>query len=59
MAIGIVGVKKGMTRVFSEDGASLPVTVIEVTPNRVVQRKTAGSDGYEAIQVAFGSTKAS
>ncbi|MBT3563632.1 MAG: 50S ribosomal protein L3 [Gammaproteobacteria bacterium] len=59
MAIGIVGVKKGMTRVFSEDGASLPVTVIEVTPNRVVQRKTADSDGYEAIQVAFGSIKAS
>ena len=58
-AIGIVGVKKGMTRVFSEDGASLPVTVIEVTPNRVVQRKTADSDGYEAIQVAFGSVKAS
>ena len=58
-AIGIVGVKKGMTRVFSEDGASLPVTVIEVTPNRVVQRKTADSDGYEAIQVAFGSIKAS
>ena len=59
MAIGIVGVKKGMTRLFSEDGASLPVTVIEVTPNRVVQRKTADSDGYEAIQVAFGSIKAS
>ena len=59
MAIGIVGVKKGMTRVFSEDGASLPVTVIEVTPNRVVQRKTADSDGYEAVQVAFGSVKAS
>ena len=59
MAIGIVGVKKGMTRVFSEDGASLPVTVSEVTPNRVVQRKTADSDGYEAIQVAFGSIKAS
>lgn len=59
MAIGIVGVKKGMTRVFSEDGASLPVTVIEVTPNRIVQRKTVDSDGYEAIQVAFGSIKAS
>ena len=59
MAIGIVGVKRGMTRVFAEDGASLPVTVIEVTPNRVIQRKTADSDGYEAIQVAFGSIKAS
>jgi large subunit ribosomal protein L3 len=59
MAIGIVGVKKGMTRVFSEDGTSLPVTVIEVTPNRVIQRKTTDSDGYEAIQVAFGSIKAS
>lgn len=59
MAIGIVGVKKGMTRVFAEDGASLPVTVIEVTPNRVIQRKTDDSDGYEAIQVAFGTIKAS
>jgi len=59
MAVGIVGVKKGMTRVFAEDGASLPVTVIEVTPNRVIQRKTDDSDGYEAIQVAFGTIKAS
>ena len=59
MAVGIVGVKKGMTRVFAEDGASLPVTVIEVTPNRVIQRKTDDSDGYEAIQVAFGTIKVS
>ena len=59
MAVGIVGVKKGMTRVFAEDGASLPVTVIEVTPNRVSQRKTDDSDGYEAIQVAFGTIKVS
>ena len=59
MTIGIVGVKRGMTRVFAEDGSSIPVTVIEATPNRIVQRKTAESDGYEAIQVTFGEIKAS
>jgi large subunit ribosomal protein L3 len=59
MTIGIVGVKRGMTRVFAEDGSSIPVTVIEATPNRIVQRKTAGSDGYEAIQVTFGEVKSS
>jgi large subunit ribosomal protein L3 len=59
MTIGIVGVKRGMTRVFAEDGSSIPVTVIEATPNRIVQRKTAASDGYEAIQVTFGEVKSS
>jgi large subunit ribosomal protein L3 len=59
MTIGIVGVKRGMTRVFAEDGSSIPVTVIEATPNRIVQRKTAESDGYEAIQVTFGEVKSS
>jgi large subunit ribosomal protein L3 len=59
MTIGIVGVKRGMTRVFAEDGSSIPVTVIEATPNRIVQRKTADSDGYEAIQVTFGEIKSS
>ena len=59
MTIGIVGVKRGMTRIFSESGESIPVTVIEATPNRVTQRKTGERDGYEAIQVTFGSVKAS
>ena len=59
MTIGIVGVKRGMTRVFAEDGSSIPVTVIEATPNRIVQRKTVDSDGYEAIQVTFGEIKSS
>ena len=59
MAIGIVGVKRGMTRVFTEDGFSVPVTVIEATPNRVTQVKSVDSDGYNAIQVTAGSVKAS
>jgi len=59
MAIGIVGRKAGMTRVFTEDGASTPVTVIEVEPNRVTKVATAESDGYSAIQVTTGSKKAS
>ena len=58
MAIGVIGRKIGMTRVFNEDGASVPVTVIEVEPNRVVRRKTVDSDGYEAIQVTIGSKAA-
>ena len=57
--IGVVGRKAGMTRVFTEDGASVPVTVIEVTPNRVTQVRTEETDGYQAIQVAVGSRKAS
>ena len=57
MAIGLVGRKSGMTRVFTEAGVSVPVTVIEVEPNRVTQIKTADSDGYCAIQVTTGSVK--
>ena len=54
MAIGLVGRKSGMTRVFTEAGASVPVTVIEVRPNRVVQVKTPEKDGYAAVQVTTG-----
>ena len=54
MSLGLVGRKCGMTRIFSEDGASTPVTVVEVEPNRVTRVKTAGSDGYSAIQVTCG-----
>ncbi len=57
--IGLVGKKRGMTRVFTEDGASIPVTVIEVDPNRVTQVKTLEADGYTAIQVTAGSKKSS
>jgi len=59
MAIGIVGRKAGMTRVFSEDGVSTPVTVIEVAPNRVTQVRTVDNDGYSALQVTAGEKKAS
>ncbi len=59
MAIGIVGRKCGMTRVFTEDGASVPVTVIEVEPNRITQVKTEETDGYAAVQVTTGSRRAS
>ena len=58
MAIGLVGRKSGMTRVFTEDGASIPVTVVEITPNRVTQVKELDSDGYRAIQVTAGNRKA-
>ncbi len=58
MSVGIVGKKLGMTRVFTEEGVSVPVTVIEVLPNRVTQVKTVESDGYSAIQVTVGSKKA-
>jgi len=58
MTIGLVGRKSGMTRVFTEDGASIPVTVIEVEPNRVTQVKAGDSDGYRAIQVTAGSRRA-
>jgi large subunit ribosomal protein L3 len=57
MTIGVVGRKSGMTRIFLEDGASVPVTVIEVEPNRVTQVKTTDNDGYTAIQVTTGSVK--
>ena len=59
MTIGLVGRKSGMTRVFTEDGVSIPVTVVEVTPNRVTQIKEVDSDGYRAVQVTAGSRKAS
>ena len=59
MAIGVVGRKCGMTRVFTPEGESIPVTVIEVTPNRVTQVKSAESDGYGAVQVTFGERRAS
>ena len=59
MTIGIVGRKCGMTRVFAENGASIPVTVIEVLPNRISQVKTLEVDGYEAIQVTTGERRAS
>jgi len=59
MSIGIVGRKCGMTRVFTEDGVSIPVTVIEATPNRITQIKSVDADGYSAIQVTTGSRKAS
>jgi large subunit ribosomal protein L3 len=57
MAIGIVGRKRGMTRIFMEDGASVPVTVVEATPNRVTQIKTADNDGYSAVQVTAGTRR--
>jgi large subunit ribosomal protein L3 len=59
MTIGIVGRKCGMTRVFSDDGASIPVTVIEVEPNRIAQIKTDEADGYSAVQVTVGTRRAS
>ncbi len=55
--LGLVGTKKGMTRVFKDDGASVPVTVIEVCKSKIVQRKTEEKDGYFAIQVTYGSKK--
>ncbi len=57
MAIGVIGKKSGMTRVFSDSGSSVPVTVIEVEPNRITQLKTEEHDGYRAIQVTTGSVK--
>ena len=59
MAIGLIGRKAGMTRVFTEEGVSIPVTLIEVEPNRVAQVKTEESDGYRALQVTVGSRRAS
>ena len=59
MAIGVVGRKAGMTRIFTEDGQALPVTVIEVEPNRITQLKTLESDGYRAVQVTVGTRRSS
>lgn len=58
MSIGLVGRKSGMTRVFTENGSSIPVTVVEVLPNRVTQVKTVETDGYSAIQVTAGNRSA-
>ena len=59
MTIGLVGIKRGMTRIFSKDGNSVPVTVIEAKPNRVAQIKTKDIDGYAAVQVSSGEIKSS
>jgi large subunit ribosomal protein L3 len=59
MAIGLVGRKAGMTRIFTDEGVSVPVTVIEVEPNRVSQVKTLAAQGYRALQVTTGTRRAS
>ena len=59
MTIGIVGRKSGMTRIFTEDGVSIPVSVIEVDPNRITQVKSVETDGYSAVQVTIGARRAS
>lgn len=59
MTIGLVGRKCGMTRIFTEEGISIPVTVIEVEPNRVTQFKSEETDGYRAVQVTVGERRAS
>ncbi|MBL8257334.1 MAG: 50S ribosomal protein L3 [Pseudoxanthomonas mexicana] len=58
-SLGLVGRKAGMTRVFTEDGKSIPVTLIEATPNRITQIKTPETDGYSAVQVVVGTRRAS
>jgi large subunit ribosomal protein L3 len=57
--LGLLGRKVGMMRIFTDDGDAIPVTVLDVSNNRVTQVKTAATDGYDALQVAFGSRKAS
>lgn len=57
MTIGVIGRKRGMTRIFSQEGASIPVTVIEVEPNRVAQLKSMDNDGYRALQVTTGKRR--
>jgi large subunit ribosomal protein L3 len=59
MSLGLVGRKIGMTRIFTDDGASLPVTVLDVSNNRVTQIKSNATDGYSAVQVTFGTRRAS
>lgn len=59
MTIGIVGRKSGMTRIFTDSGISIPVTVVEVEPNRITQVKNVETDGYSAVQVTVGSRRAS
>src|SRR3954469_3744696 len=58
MSLGLVGRKVGMTRVFTDDGDSIPVTVVDVSNNRVTQIKSAEADGYAAVQLAFGKRRA-
>ena len=59
MSLGLVGRKIGMTRVFTEDGSTVPVTVLDMSNNRVTQIKTPATDGYSAVQLAFGSRRVS
>lgn len=59
MSLGLVGRKVGMTRIFAEDGRSIPVTVLDVSDNRVSQIKTSETDGYAAVQIAYGKCRAS
>jgi large subunit ribosomal protein L3 len=59
MSLGLVGRKIGMTRIFTDDGASLPVTVLDVSNNRITQIKTPDTDGYSAVQVTYGTRRAS
>jgi len=59
MTIGLVGRKVGMTRIFTDDGSTLPVTVLDVSDNRITQIKTPEKDGYAAVQVTFGKRRAS
>lgn len=59
MSLGLVGRKVGMTRIFAEDGRTIPVTVLDVSDNRVTQIRTPENDGYAAVQVAFGRRRAS
>ena len=59
MTIGVIGRKAGMTRIFTEEGGSIPVSVIEVSSNRITQIKTEETDGYQAIQITAGTKKAS
>lgn len=59
MSLGLVGRKVGMTRIFADDGTAIPVTVLDVSDNRITQLKTPATDGYSAVQVAFGTRRAS
>ena len=59
MSLGLVGRKVGMTRIFTDDGTAIPVTVLDVSNNRITQIKTPDTDGYSAVQVAFGTRRAS
>jgi large subunit ribosomal protein L3 len=59
MSLGLLGRKVGMTRVFADDGTSVPVTVLDVSNNRVTQFKAPATDGYSAVQIAFGTRRAS